>query len=100
MYDFAAAANLSSLLAQLNGKLDALATLRATQRSSRLGDPAVPQPTTWTGEKRTEYEDSYRSQQSGLAQLAQRALTVKARVDQATGQAHQARSIGTTGTAR
>ena len=96
-YDFAAAADLSSLLTQLSSKLNDLATLRAKTRGSLLGDPAAPQPTTWTGGKRTEFEGRYRSQQAGIGQLAQQALSIKARVDQATADANQARTTKTPG---
>lgn len=94
-YDFTAATDLSSLLTQLNRKLDDLANLRATTRSSMLGDPAAPGPTTWIGGKRTEFETQYRSQQAGIGQLAQRALAIRSRVDAATAQAQQARSTRT-----
>jgi uncharacterized protein YukE len=82
-YDVDAGEQLSSLLAQLNDKLTALAQLRASLRSSQLDC----NPGQWQGTARHQFEDDYASQQYRLGQLADTALTIKNQVDQANQQA-------------
>lgn len=89
-YDVEAGENLSSLLAQLNDKLTALAQLRAGQRSSLLDS----NPGRWRGTARNQFENGggqfgngYASQQQLLNGLASSALRIKGQVDQANQEA-------------
>lgn len=89
-YDIIAGENLSSLLAQLNDKLTALAQLRAGQRASLLDCS----PGQWQGTARNQFENGggqfghgYTSEQHLLNGLASSALRIKGQVDQANQEA-------------
>jgi hypothetical protein len=87
-YDVGAGEYLSTLLAQLNDKLRALAELRASRRSAQLDcDPGQ-----WRGTARGCFENGggefaigtgYAFAQQQLADLASAALRIKGQVDQA-----------------
>jgi hypothetical protein len=87
-YDFGAAHDLSLALGQLNSKLNDFGHLRATLRDSELAS--------WTGERKTEYENAFGKQQRALADLADLAGRLKHDVDQATSDATRAKYPQTT----
>lgn len=89
-YDVGAGDQLSSLLAQLNDKLTALAQLRAGRKSMDLDT----MPGNWTGQARGQFDSEYGPEQQKLGDLATTALRIKGQVDQANTEALQAQRSG------
>ncbi|HEX6500119.1 MAG TPA: hypothetical protein VF054_13965 [Micromonosporaceae bacterium] len=84
-YDFGAADRLSSALSLAHEKISSFAHLRASRRSSLLGNPHSDN---WQGARRSRYEGEYAPQQHALHALAEEMLRIKSAVDHATEQAH------------
>jgi uncharacterized protein YukE len=84
-YDTAAADDLASKLRQLADKLSGLAGLRSTDDSTYLQD-------SWTGKKRDDFVTTFTQQQTSLRSLADRALTLRGQVNDATDAAEKART--------
>jgi hypothetical protein len=84
-YDLNAAVRLSGDLSLLNTKLKDFITARERERQLRLDAPDAPPNTVpWTGERRHTFDGEFRHQQAELASLADLALTLKSKVEQAS----------------
>ncbi|MCU1659775.1 MAG: hypothetical protein JWO57_4431 [Pseudonocardiales bacterium] len=84
-YDFGAADRLSWALSMAHEKIGSFAKLRASHRSSLLGDPHSDN---WQGARRARFEGEFAPEQHALHALAEEMLRIKAAVDHATEQAH------------
>ena len=84
-YDLNAAVRLSGDLSLLNTKLKDFIDARERSRQARLDAPDTPPKTVpWTGSRRQTFDGEFRQQQAELAGLAELALTLKSKVDNAS----------------
>lgn len=86
-FDFGAADRFSAALRSAHEKITSLAALRASQRSSQLGDPNSDN---WQGGRRDAFEGPFRQEQAALHSLAEEMLRFRAAVEHAIADAHAA----------
>ncbi|MEU5613892.1 hypothetical protein ACI2L4_10740 [Streptomyces sparsogenes] len=84
-FDYQAADRLSWVLKQFGEKIDWFLWLRNGRREALL---STPDSDNWQGAKRTRYEHDLARQRAALIHLKDEAKRLKARVDDATAQAH------------